>query len=186
MQYSVARVGTGRPVSKTEVECIFCHKTFICYNGVTSAYCSRACKVADRIQNTTCACCGKPMLETDDQRDTGWHNWYCSAECREKYLMDAARRNGSLKICPNCGKEFVKNSVFCCNACYQEDREKKKEYTKYLRDNNLKVCAECGKEFSALGNSAPRNTKCYIKTRSLMHTKTVSSVIRHFSVRSVR
>ena len=89
MQYSVARVGTGRPVSKTEVECKYCHKTFTCYNGVTSAYCSKACEAADRIQNTFCACCGKPMLETDDQRDTGWHNWYCSAECREKYLMDA-------------------------------------------------------------------------------------------------
>lgn len=105
---------------------------------------------------------------------------------QEKYLMDAARRNGTLKICPNCGKEFVKDSVFCCNACYQEDRAKKKEYTKYLRDNGLKVCEECGKEFSGLGNSAPRNAKCYIKTRSLMHTKTVSSVIRHFSVRPVR
>lgn len=151
MQYSVARVGTGRPVSKTEVECKYCHKTFTCYNGVTSAYCSKACEAADRIQNTFCACCGKPMLETDDQRDTGWHNWYCSAECREKYLMDAARRNGTLKICPNCGKEFVKDSVFCCNACYQEDRAKKKEYTKYLRDNGLKVCEECGKEFSGLG-----------------------------------
>ena len=34
MQYSVARVGTGRPVSKTEVECKYCHKTFTCYNGV--------------------------------------------------------------------------------------------------------------------------------------------------------
>lgn len=151
IQYSVARVGTGRPVSKTEVECKYCHKTFTCYNGVTSAYCSKACEAADRIQNTFCACCGKPMLETDDQRDTGWHNWYCSAECREKYLMDAARRNGTLKICPNCGKEFVKDSVFCCNACYQEDRAKKKEYTKYLRDNGLKVCEECGKEFSGLG-----------------------------------
>ena len=68
MQYSVARVGTGRPVSKTEVECKYCHKTFTCYNGVTSAYCSKACEAADRIQNTFCACCGKPMLETDDQQ----------------------------------------------------------------------------------------------------------------------
>ena len=50
MQYSVARVGTGRPVSKTEVECKYCHKTFTCYNGVTSAYCSKACEAADRIQ----------------------------------------------------------------------------------------------------------------------------------------
>ena len=47
MQYSVARVGTGRPVSKTEVECKYCHKTFTCYNGVTSAYCSKACEAAD-------------------------------------------------------------------------------------------------------------------------------------------
>ena len=62
MQYSVARVGTGRPVSKTEVECKYCHKTFTCYNGVTSAYCSKACEAADRIQNTFCACCGKPQL----------------------------------------------------------------------------------------------------------------------------
>lgn len=61
------------------------------------------------------------------------------------------QKNGTLKICPNCGKEFVKDSVFCCNACYQEDRAKKKEYTKYLRDNGLKVCEECGKEFSGLG-----------------------------------
>ena len=52
MQYSVARVGTGRPVSKTEVECKYCHKTFTCYNGMTSAYCSKACEAADRIQNT--------------------------------------------------------------------------------------------------------------------------------------
>ena len=65
MQYSVARVGTGRPVSKTEVECKYCHKTFTCYNGVTSAYCSKACEAADRIQNTFCACCGKPATRSE-------------------------------------------------------------------------------------------------------------------------
>ena len=45
MQYSVARVGTGRPVSKTEVECKYCHKTFTCYNGVTSAYSAKPVKL---------------------------------------------------------------------------------------------------------------------------------------------
>lgn len=148
MRYSVARAGTGRPVSKTEKECEYCHKTFICYNGITSAYCSKACELADKIQKTKCAYCGKPMLETDDRRDVPSYNWYCSPECREKNMFRIARENGTLKTCPNCGKEFYKNSVYCSNECYLEDRERKKKHTAYLKEKGLKVCAECGKEFS--------------------------------------
>lgn len=63
-------------------------------------------------------------------------------------MFRIARENGTLKTCPNCGKEFFKNSVYCSNECYLEDRERKKKRTAYLREKGLKVCVECGKEFS--------------------------------------
>lgn len=150
MKYSVARVGTRRPVTRTEKKCVYCGKEFVCYNGHVSDYCCKVCETADKIRNTFCAYCGKPMLETDDQRDMSGHLWYCSAECKDKNLFQVAKENGTLKKCPNCGKEFYKDSTFCCRSCYLEDVEKKKRYNRYLKDHGIRVCAECGKEYTGV------------------------------------
>ena len=144
MQYSVARVGTGRPVSKTEVECKYCHKTFTCYNGVTSAYCSKACEAADRIQNTFCACCGKPMLETDDQRDTGWHNWYCSAECE---ALHKDKEPHAYKNCVICHKTFFcpaseMMAPLCSDSCRQEYNRKQEQNKKKAKQIKMVSAAE--------------------------------------------
>lgn len=116
-----------------ETTCQFCGKVFEyrakrgC-DAVAPEFCSNKCKSENRIAQTVCEYCKKPMLETSDVRDMMGHNWYCSPECKLKSQWAQARANGTVHICPTCGKEFIKNQTFCSKECYKKaDKPKEKK-----------------------------------------------------------
>ena len=110
--------------------CKRCGKEFES-NGRTREFCSVSCKNRYSIEHTNCCICGKPMVESNDQRPN-LSKWYCSKVCREEGEWKEAREQGNVKICPACGKEHIKDGVFCSKKC----RCKLNEY--YTRKRNLK------------------------------------------------
>lgn len=86
--------------------CKRCGKEFES-NGRTREFCSVSCKNRYSIEHTNCCICGKPMIESNDQRPN-LSKWYCSKVCREEGEWKEAREQGNVKICPVCGKEHIK------------------------------------------------------------------------------
>lgn len=111
-------------IEMRESICQFCGKTFqypahIGKNKKPPDFCSNKCSSDNRIAETKCAYCGKPMLETEDIHDVMGHNWYCSSECKTAHRWKIARENNEVKTCPVCGKEFLeKNKTYCSRECY--------------------------------------------------------------------
>lgn len=108
-------------------------------------FCSKECiseakakESEERIRSTKCVICGKPMLSTNDIRDTHGKAWCCSPECKEAYKWRVARLNGTVKICPVCGKEFIGNKTYCSIQCYDTFRANMKsnreQYEKEHKD----------------------------------------------------
>ena len=62
--------------------CKRCGKEFES-NGRTREFCSVSCKNRYSIEHTNCCICGKPMVESNDQRPN-LSKWYCSKVCREE------------------------------------------------------------------------------------------------------
>lgn len=69
------------------------------------------------IEPTYCCVCGKKMPDADDRRIHS-PKWYCSAECKEKEKWKIAREKGTVKTCPNCGKEHIQRGIYCSRECY--------------------------------------------------------------------
>ena len=177
---SIRMYGTGRPVRAIKCVCKECGKEFISYKYEKDFCCSK-CKSTYRIKHTTCEYCKKPMTETEDVYDTQGKAWFCSDECHEKKQWEMARAAGTVKTCPNCGKEFIKTSTFCSRECYQENVQKKRERTAYLASHGLKECAHCGKEFSGNGKfcskkceQAKKDLEPHVKRRCLICGKDFS------------
>lgn len=138
--------GVGIKKGPVICTCAYCGKEFPTYSK-DKDFCSNQCASKYRIEHTFCAHCKKPMTETDDIRDMQGKPWFCSEECREASKWDYARSVGVVKICPNCGKEHIKNGTYCSMKCYREFIQKEKEKTKHLRAAGLKECPVCGKTF---------------------------------------
>ena len=148
IRISIAKYGTGRPPEKIENVCKYCGKEYITY-GRSKPFCSDKCRVNYHIENTYCCNCGKPMLETDDQRDMNGHNWCCSEKCKAEWEWKTARRNGFIGTCLECGKEFInrKNKTFCSVPCYRNFVKSGKKIVKPITYVERK-CNVCGKIFS--------------------------------------
>lgn len=106
-QRNIRLYGTGRKPEKVRCTCDYCGKEFFTY-GKKKDFCSADCASKYRIAHTVCAYCKKPMTETDNVYDVMGKTWYCSDECKEKASWDLARAAGTVKTCPNCGKEHIK------------------------------------------------------------------------------
>lgn len=119
--------------------CKRCGKEFES-NGRTREFCSVSCKNRYSIEHTNCCICGKPMVESNDQRPN-LSKWYCSKVCREEGEWKEAREQGNVKICPACGKEHIKDGVFCSKKCYQV-------YTTGHKESKHKKCRVCGKIYT--------------------------------------
>lgn len=142
---SIRKYGMGHPVREYHNTCLNCGKEFVSYK-YEKEYCCGSCREQHHIKNTFCEFCGKPMTETQDQYDTNGHAWLCSDECREALAWKIARENGTVKTCPQCGKEYIKNTKYCSRECYlaysrTHEREKKPDQTV------MEQCIVCGKDF---------------------------------------
>lgn len=146
MRESLYRCGTGRTKQAQNNTCNQCHKIFITYEWnpgeFTRDFCSKKCREEYHIAHTFCRQCEKPMLETDDQRDMYGKNWFCSDSCREEFEWEIARKNGMIKNCPVCGKEFIKKTTYCSRACYLIAPKKVKP-----PEMKIEICAVCGRFF---------------------------------------
>ena len=62
----------------------------------------------------------------------------------EQQKWAVARNNGTIKICPECGGEFIKDSKFCSRKCYLQFVKKPQKRTV----NTVRMkCMVCEKEF---------------------------------------
>ena len=162
-QRNIRLYGTGRKPEKVQCTCDYCGKEFFTY-GKKKDFCSADCTSKYRIAHTVCAYCKKPMTETDNVYDDMGKTWYCSDECREKAAWVLARTMGTVKKCPNCGKEHIKDGTYCSKECYLEYIRKQKEHTQYLLANGLKECPVCKKEYS--GNGKFCSAECEQKQKA--------------------
>lgn len=98
------------------------------------------------------------MSETDDQRDVKGHAWFCSKECREASAWDTARREGTVKVCPMCGKEFLRyTGTFCSMECAKEGQRRRPKPEKSKRPAVNEQ--ERLKRSAAWGRQKQRNTE---------------------------
>ena len=145
---SIARNGTGRSFTPQDCTCEYCGKSYVRYiYKQDKRFCSSACKKEYEYANTFCHVCGKPMIETDIRKTMNGNIWLCSPECKETFRWEKARKEGTVRICPNCGKEHITANTYCCRACYSEDLQKQKELRKKRKAAGLKECPVCHKEF---------------------------------------
>ena len=126
VSHNIRMYGTGQKRETVTCTCACCGKEFPTYSK-DKDFCSNQCASKYRIEHTFCAHCKKPMTETDDIQDMQGKPWFCSEECREASKWDYARSVGAVKVCPNCGKEHIKNGTYCSMQCYREFIQKEKE-----------------------------------------------------------
>lgn len=135
--------------------CENCRKHFVTYR-MHETYCSDRCKREFHISHTKCAWCGKPESETDDTRDLFGREWFCCPEHKRLWKIEAARKNGTLKTCPVCGKGFIDNTKeqkrkYCSRSCSSvgraEEWDKEQEEQKRIRETGVSTCLECGKTY---------------------------------------
>lgn len=160
MIQSISRCGNDKAKSQAEKHentCKYCGKSFVSYERPLD-FCSNVCATKNKISHTFCCVCGKPMSETNDHRNVNGHNWYCSDACKEKAQWNLARKNGKVRICPNCGKEHIKNSICCSKKCSMQYREKNMTRKQLLKAAGIKICPICGKEYK--GDSAFCSEQC--------------------------
>ena len=102
---SIREYGTGRKIEPIRNVCKFCGKEFETWK-YEKDYCSQECRTEAKIAATRCQNCGKSMTELGiHEKVTG--AWFCSDNCRKEWKWTVARKEGAVKICPVCGKEFL-------------------------------------------------------------------------------
>lgn len=99
------------------------------------------------IEPTYCCVCGKKMPDADDRRIHS-PKWYCSAECKEKEKWKIAREKGTVKTCPNCGKEHIQRGIYCSRECYKEHITKNPTHNVVKPLMTEKKCCVCHRLFS--------------------------------------
>ena len=114
--------------------CAHCGKEFIAHKD-TSLYCSIKCRnhesyIRNVRKNKQCPICGKEIKYGEGNKT------YCSDECRDK---------AHVKICEECGKEFIPkyngmyndSARYCSAECANNAQ----------RDRTVYTCKQCGKSF---------------------------------------
>lgn len=159
---NIKKYGYGTAPKEIKNICKECGKIFISYVHPKD-FCSKECESTYRIKHTFCGYCHKPMTETENIYDVNGKTWFCCEECSEKNKWDNARKLGEVKICPNCGKEFIKKSTYCSKECYIDHMHKKKRESSRRKAAGLKLCPVCGKEFA--GNEMCCSPECLQKKK---------------------
>ena len=116
-------------------------------------FCTVECKEKFREEHTVCAWCGKSLNGNIRYNPNNFHPQYCSEECKEKARFDIARKNGWVRKCVHCGKEFIRKdpAYFCSQACYNIARKegwkspKQKEDPDRIFVDVVCTCAVCKK-----------------------------------------
>lgn len=125
--------------------CQNCGKEFEKPNVGTNKFCTPKCRQIyfSKLPHITASCeyCGK-IFKTHKKTQR-----FCSNECAAK---EKSKNHSEIRICPNCGKNFIVSQsvrkVYCSNDCACEAKEK--NYVK------IRQCAFCGKEFHSLSHKA--------------------------------
>ena len=155
---NIKKYGYGTAPKEIKNICKECGKIFISYVHPKD-FCIKECGSTYRINHTFCGYCHKPMTETENIYDVNGKTWFCCEECSEKNKWDNARKLGEVKICPNCGKEFIKKSTYCSKECYIDHMHKKKRESSRRKAAGLKLCPVCGKEFAGEGVTCSNECK---------------------------
>ena len=90
-------------------------------NGIHKNFCARKCYIDFKQERAFCSVCGKSMVGNNRfniNNTTG--TFYCSDECEEKGKYEIAKKNGWVRKCVHCGKEFIrKDGYFCSADCHR-------------------------------------------------------------------
>ena len=132
------------------------------WGETTRIFCSPSCKKAYRkryLKNTqVCKYCGEPLKDKPFyDPDTDYtDNQYCSQEHKDLYKRKVAEEMGMVRICQNCGKEFIrKDGYFCSQKCSREaqkngwvspSRIEPKKFVHYF------TCPVCGLQYERHSN----------------------------------
>jgi very-short-patch-repair endonuclease len=118
--------------------CIVCNTVFERRGYRPYKYCSYNCYNRSRAKETApCPVCGEVFII--EKHKSRAPNKYCSSECR-----DTARRQRTVVVCKQCGKEFMQkyrtDENLCSNTCRK----------KWLSRNAIyKNCKWCNKTFAS-------------------------------------
>lgn len=168
---SVRTYGTGRPVRECRNTCKQCGKEFISYK-YEKDFCSRDCRVRYTLENTACVNCGKTMAGLGFTKIPYpiREKWLCSDECAEEWQWKIARQNGTVHTCPVCGKEYIKDTKYCCRECYLKDvrSKSKQEEPKKI----MYYCGYCRKAFEV---GTGDGTFCSPKCREAARLRTIKN-----------
>lgn len=162
-QRNINRYGYGKEPKKIQNICKECGKDFITYLRPKD-FCSKECEDVHFVKHTSCAYCKKPMTMDDDIKDVKNGIWLCSDKCKEGWAWMIARKNGTVRTCPNCGKDFIKKGTYCSRDCYLQFTQKRKAEAERRKAAGLKLCPVCGKEFS--GDEICCSTECLQKKKA--------------------
>lgn len=117
-------------------------------------FCSERCKNEWKEEHAVCAYCGKKLKGTGRYNPRNSYEQYCSEECKENAKWQKARKNGTVRKCLRCGKEFVRSSgTFCSNECYKaalNDGWRARAMSGLNSEKQItrkEVCTYCGKHY---------------------------------------
>ena len=118
------------------------------YDDKKLYFCTEQCKWRYASSHTYCSVCGKSMENNGRfslNNSTGV--FYCSDECETKGKWENARRNGKIKTCAHCGKEYIGTAkYFCSTECHRAavkegwKAPKQPKVTSVIRNCTCVVC----------------------------------------------
>ena len=150
--------------------CSYCGKEFKTIYGSRS-FCSKHCELRYKIENNMCQYCGKPLYPEIETTAGTVH-----AACKEPAYRAWAIRNGRVRNCEECGKEYyakTEQQRFCCRECSKIYQKKhREEYVrKRIEPEKQYRCAVCKKIFVAKVNylfeNNPSRTTCSERCREI-------------------
>jgi len=72
----------------------------------------------DGVESKICPECGKEFFRTPEDKIQSWKvRKYCCKECSDKHNRHLKGR--VLRICENCGKEYMARDFLTSTGCYQ-------------------------------------------------------------------
>lgn len=167
-----------------EKTCIECGKTFKTSNPNRDC-CNATCEIKFKTEHLTCLHCNSNLYKKGIIGNIHTKYNFCDDKCKQDYKHDQAVKKGHIKICKNCGKEFISmDGTFCNNDCYhaylkthkkpQMPRQHKPKET-YPTPKTKYTCPVCKQDFESIYR---HTNDCCSKECNKIFTKNANEIDR--------